>query len=1034
MAAAIIEDFVVGRGLIVQGTSTVTSSTGQTSALQVDGGASIAKNLIVGSTATIYGPLTVNNRSLLNGKVTATGVVSITDSTAATTSSVGALVVDGGIYVGVNVVVAGTNASTSTLVNNSLYVAGGVGIEESLFVRGPAVFSNDVTFTGATTNVYSTNTVYTDNLIEVHVPSNAAEWSVDDGRDIGLRFHYFSGTGTNAALVLANDSKYLEWYGSGAESTTGTFSSAAYGTFKTGSIHLTSTETAISTVTGALQLVGGIGVSGAVYGGSDISGATITARNLTSGRIVIASSNGQLSDNSALTYNTLTNVISAISGYATTATNLASGASGSLPYQSNTGTTTFLPIGQSSYILISNNGLPAWAPSSALPSVGVATTASNIAGGSDTLIPYQIGAGSTAFKSTFAFDYNTDTLTTVNAIFTGTSNASSTITGAVQVVGGVGVGQDLYIGGNETIVGDITLNGGDINTNAATFNLINTTATTVNFAGSATTVNFAGAGTAITIGATTGYTAINNLTTITNVTDTYSVDSGALQVRGGVGVSGSMYVGNTITATNLVINGAFAKSYLGTFGNLFIDASSGNQVIQASTNNLANGIGMWTAGLANSFVYSSGGIEFLTGKTLRLNNTPTGGVIRMVISAAGNVSMTAGTASTNITTGTLVVTGGVGISGDIHIGAGAFISGDETITGNLAVNGGNITTTATTFNLVNTTATTVNFAGSGTAITIGATTGYTRINSTNNASSTITGALQVIGGVGVGQDLFVGGSEILLGDLEVRGGDITTNQTTFNLLNATASTINFAGAGTAITIGTTTGYTEIKNATTITNTTAAVSTTTGALQVRGGTGIKGELYVGGPSILQSLNATITTATTLTVIGAASVAGVLSATEGSNATLINNGALRVTGGAGISRDVVVGGLITAGVTQASTTGTSVSGFYSNNTLLASFTSNIISGSSQVDLDTFNSAGFRSARYFIQIVDGANVQISEISLFHDGVKAYLSEYGISTNNGQLGSFDATWDSSNVTVKFTPISATAMTIKMVRTTITL
>ena len=54
MATAPTQDFIVKSGLNVQGTSTVTSSTGNTSTLQVDGGAAIAKNLIVGSTATIY--------------------------------------------------------------------------------------------------------------------------------------------------------------------------------------------------------------------------------------------------------------------------------------------------------------------------------------------------------------------------------------------------------------------------------------------------------------------------------------------------------------------------------------------------------------------------------------------------------------------------------------------------------------------------------------------------------------------------------------------------------------------------------------------------------------------------------------------------------------------------------------------------------------------------------------------------------------------------------------------------------------------
>ena len=59
MAQAPTQDFIVKSGLNVQGTSTVTSSTGNTSTLQVDGGAAIAKNLIVGEDTVIYGDLEV---------------------------------------------------------------------------------------------------------------------------------------------------------------------------------------------------------------------------------------------------------------------------------------------------------------------------------------------------------------------------------------------------------------------------------------------------------------------------------------------------------------------------------------------------------------------------------------------------------------------------------------------------------------------------------------------------------------------------------------------------------------------------------------------------------------------------------------------------------------------------------------------------------------------------------------------------------------------------------------------------------------
>ena len=63
-------DFVTQRGVVVEGTGTVTSSTGQTSALQVDGGAAIAKNLIVGSTATVWGPTNLNGTLAVTGQST----------------------------------------------------------------------------------------------------------------------------------------------------------------------------------------------------------------------------------------------------------------------------------------------------------------------------------------------------------------------------------------------------------------------------------------------------------------------------------------------------------------------------------------------------------------------------------------------------------------------------------------------------------------------------------------------------------------------------------------------------------------------------------------------------------------------------------------------------------------------------------------------------------------------------------------------------------------------------------------------------
>lgn len=83
---------------------------------------------------------------------------------------------------------------------------------------------------------------------------------------------------------------------------------------------------------------------------------------------------------------------------------------------------------------------------------------------------------------------------------------------------------------------------------------------------------------------------------------------------------------------------------------------------------------------------------------------------------------------------------------------------------------------------------------------------------TTTSTSTTTGAVTVAGGVGIVENLNVGGDTVLTGDLAVNGGDITTTATTFNLVNATATTLNIGGAATAIDIGAATGTTSVNNA------------------------------------------------------------------------------------------------------------------------------------------------------------------------------------------------------------------------------
>jgi hypothetical protein len=128
------------------------------------------------------------------------------------------------------------------------------------------------------------------------------------------------------------------------------------------------------------------------------------------------------------------------------------------------------------------------------------------------------------------------------ATIQGTSQATSTQTGALIVSGGVGVAKDLHVGGS------IYSQGALIVTSATIGNYQNAVAIA--------------AGTDTVVSTITGVTYIWNISTlqsvtsrgpttsnalqITNTTTSITTQSGALVVNGGVGIGTSVYVGNRV--------------------------------------------------------------------------------------------------------------------------------------------------------------------------------------------------------------------------------------------------------------------------------------------------------------------------------------------------------------------------------------------------------------------------------------------------------------------------------------------------------
>ena len=141
---------------------------------------------------------------------------------------------------------------------------------------GNSTILSDVTITGNlnlqgnTTQFDSNNLIVHDSIIQLHTPADLSPLTGDDGRDIGIDFHYYKTQDNHAFLGWSNDTGYLEWYDSGYETASNVFVGNTYGTIKTGVLVLANSTTSTSTSTGALRVSGGAGIAGNVYVGTNL--------------------------------------------------------------------------------------------------------------------------------------------------------------------------------------------------------------------------------------------------------------------------------------------------------------------------------------------------------------------------------------------------------------------------------------------------------------------------------------------------------------------------------------------------------------------------------------------------------------------------------------------------------------------------------------------------------------------------------------------------------------------------------------------
>jgi hypothetical protein len=323
-----------------------------------------------------------------------------------------------------------------------------------------------------------------------------------------------------------------------------------------------------------------------------------------------------------------------------------------------------------------------------------------------------------------------------------------------------------------------------------------------------------------------------------------------------------------------------------------------------------------------------------------------------------------------------------------------------------------------------------------------------RLTSTETSTTTDSGALVVAGGVGIGDNMNIGGP--------VRIYDLTSATSTF-----TGALIVQGGAGFNGDIYAQRYFAEgepldnlywnggeISAPLRIRNPAEATNTYSGALQVWGGAGIGGDLYVGESITLESrvqtdsvyfrMRNTATNGQSYTWrVGGNNFEGQAGANLNEGGLTLYNDTqnvyrLAITKSTG---NLLVGAQTDNGVDKLQVAG---SVRFGDGQLFTRSTS--INNTSTTVIDSFPAANYRTAKLLIQIADGvgtsAKFHVVEIVVLVDNNgNVYKSEYGIITTGGTVGEFDVDYNIGGnglVRLLFTADATSAKQVKTVRTSI--
>jgi hypothetical protein len=971
----------------------------------------------------------------VRGTFNSTGTLTVNDNFTVTASN-GNVETDGTVKVN------NTGSSLSTAGDNSFYTLGGAHIAKDLKVGQDVVIAGNLTVQGVQTIVDSTVTNISDPVIELGTGPNGAALGSDDGLNRGIALHYWDNTapGSDKQMFIGRVSTgHIIVKTDAAGNTNADITAATYATMEIGSILGKDTTASTSTSdTNALDLEGGFSVAGDSYIAADL------------------------------------NVTGTIFGTVKQADNLNGGALGSIPYQTADGVTAFIPIGGSNTVLTSNGTTATWASAGAT-SVGAATTATNIAGGAQYDIPFQSNTGTTTFD-TGLFTYNdTDKILKINnitidgdvnsiAVPAGQNIELYSSTGAASGTSQLNHDGEIYVKASET--------GASLEVDGATFTLNTLTNAVLSGSGylQAPYVrpdNLATTG-GVVFSDNDGNLVDDSALTFDSGTDKLTV-GGSIEVSG-TGGNLTMTGGDFTGAANIALTsstggtsagGALSVTNGGIFSKkeVYIDSNHDydNATPALDVHNGGVNVGL-SVGIGSNLVFTSttGEITFDSDAAIREINSGLGGGSRdLEIDAQSQVLIKTSEADYEWkfgTDGVLTLPEGTKVydaTGKFYVDS---LRDDSTATTLVVYNSDTKELTrTTTFNNTLTVNNSVIIKG-------------TEASSTN---TTATGALQVMGGVGIAGGLYVDQDAYVNADLYVQGTLYVQGNSLDGVDQITGST------GTFVTVNSV----NINN--TGTNPTLAnTSTIVPSFKTAGGATIEKDLYVGTTATFNTsiyvandiylggkvLSSTSSNFTNITDSGSAkfnnvSITGTFTATSLTITSTADNfldvygkdltdteQSLGVRGGIKALGNVSVGKVLYAGMNDGGDVGGEephnkpIDGVFIVNSMQSGGTYNGLSGNGlsgnwTETIDSWDKDRYTSAKYLVQLKDGTSIHTQEMIVIHDGTDVYVTEYGIINNNGELGTFGGGYSMNglNVEITFTPFNATtAMKIQVIRQSI--